>query len=78
MNFQTFNHRIRNFLTPFYQCTLESILSDFDEETLANMCENQRKRIMNHYHWSPAITIEKDILGFLMRINHFDNLVSAV
>jgi len=60
-----------------YQRNQESILSEHDDETWANMSENQRKRIMDHYHWSPAITIEKDVLCFLMRINHFDYLVHS-
>ena len=28
----------------------------------------------NNANWSPVITIEKDILSFIVRINHFDSL----
>jgi len=58
-----------------YQPNLESIQSEHSEYSLADMSENQRRRILNHYHWSPAITIEKDVLSFLTRINHFEYLV---
>ena len=59
------NHNDRN----------QSILCEHGEYSLANMSENQRRRILNHYYWSPAMTIEKDVLCFLTRINHFDYLV---
>jgi hypothetical protein len=65
----TLNHNER------YQPNLESIQSEHSEYSLADMSENQRRRILNHYHWSPAITIEKDVLCFLTRINHFEYLV---
>ena len=53
----------------------QSILCEHGEYSLARMSENQRRRILNHYYWSPAMTIEKDVLCFLTRINHFDYLV---
>jgi hypothetical protein len=58
-----------------FKCIQESILSEYNDEIWADMNENQRKRIMDHYHWSPVITIEKDVLCFLTRIHHFEYLV---
>ena len=62
-------------LTQNHNERYQSILSEHGEYSLVNMSENQRRRILNHYHWSPAISIEKDVLCFLMRINHFEYLV---
>jgi|1048.fasta_scaffold21439_3 hypothetical protein len=35
----------------------------------------------NHYynlHWTPAITISSDILEFVRRVNHFDEIFSSI
>ena len=45
------------------------------EEELSIMSDFHRKRSIDYYYWSPAITIEKDILCFIKRINHFQYIL---
>jgi len=48
---------------------------NFTEEELSKMSDFHRKRTVDYYYWSPAFTIEKDILCFINRINHFQYIL---
>jgi len=48
---------------------------EYEEEEISQMSDLQRKRRFDYYYWTPAITIEKDILCFIKRINHFQYIL---
>ena len=37
-----------------------------------------KSRYAEYYYWTPAYTIEKDILNFIMRINHFEYILQKL
>ena len=60
-----------------YKRDEECVFNEYDKNVLATMSDSQRKRVIDHYYWSPAITIEKDVLYFVTRINHFDHILQT-
>jgi len=49
--------------------------NEYDKEKISKMSDLQRKRTIDYYYWSPAITIEKDVLSFIKRINYFNYIL---
>jgi len=49
--------------------------NEYDKEKISLMNDLHRKRMVDYYYWSPAITIEKDVLSFIKRINHFNYIL---
>jgi hypothetical protein len=45
-----------------------------DLPIVAEMSPEQQERWCESYYWSPAITIETDVLKFITRIHHFEHL----
>lgn len=45
-----------------------------DLPIVAEMSPEQQERWAESYYWSPAITVESDILKFITRIHHFEHI----